>query len=328
MTPRALRPRLLLLGGGLVLFNFAAWAWAMWAARSLPALPGLALLAYGLGLRHAVDADHIAAIDNATRKLVGEGGRPVTVGLFFSLGHSTVVLLGSMAAMRAASWFHARVSNFSGIGEVAGPLISILFLLLIGAFNGASLVSILRQRRGDDGPGPAGPLTRLFAPLFRLIGRSWHLYPLGFLFGLGFDTTTEVGLLGLSASQASSGLYPLALLVLPVLFSAGMSLVDSLEGVLMLKVYGWAVDTPRRKEIYNILITSLSVAVALGIAGWEAFDFAAAHLERRWRFAAMAGLLGEYSAAIGGGIIVLFMLIWAVARHIDRLSFDPTPRRR
>ena len=258
---------------GLVAANLLAWVWAFAAFHAFPLLLGTALLAYGLGLRHAVDADHIAAIDNVTRKLMQEGRRPAAVGLFFSLGHSTVVVALSAALVLTTTALQHRFGTLREVGGLVGTAISAAFLFAIAAFNLATLAGLWRLRRrlrrGEALPPEAfefapsgGPLARMFGRLFRLIGQSWHMYPLGLLFGLGFDTATEVGLLGISAVSASQGLPLWSILVFPALFSAGMALVDTADGILMLGAYGWAFLRPERKLAYNLAITLVSVAAA------------------------------------------------------------------
>jgi len=214
---------------GLVAANVAAWAWALIAFHHYPVLLGTALLAYGFGLRHAVDADHIAAIDNVTRKLMQDGQRPVGVGLFFSLGHSSIVVLATVLIAATATAFRNRLDTLHGIGGVVGTLVSSLFLLAIAAMNIVILLAVRRAfkracagERVDEDEldillSGRGLLARIFRPLFRMIRRSWHMYPLGVLFGLGFDTATEVGLLGISAAEASHGLPIWSILVFPAL---------------------------------------------------------------------------------------------------------------
>src|SRR5260221_2570535 len=204
--------------GVLAVANVAAWAWAFLAFRDYPVLLGTAFLAYGFGLRHAVDSDHIAAIDNVTRKLMQEGKRPIAAGFYFSLGHSTVVVLASLGVAVTAAAFKAQLEDFQTIGGVIGTSISAAFLLLIATINVVILVNVYRVfRRVKNGSAVGdeeldlmmaggGLFARACRSLFRLIGASWHMYPLGFLFGLGFDTATEVGVLGISAAEASSGL--------------------------------------------------------------------------------------------------------------------------
>src|SRR6185312_11421242 len=238
-----------------------------------------ALLAYSFGLRHAVDADHIAAIDNVTRKLMQEGRRPIAVGFYFSLGHSTVVALATAAVAATASALQTRFEGFREVGGVIGTGVSALFLLAIAAINIVVLAAVWRTFRAVRRGAPLveedleiflsrrGILGRIFRPLFRLVGKSWHMYPLGFLFGLGFDTATEISLLGIAAAEASHGLPIWTILVFPALFTAGMSLVDTTDSVLMLGAYGWAFVKPIRKLYYNMTITLASVVVALAVGG-------------------------------------------------------------
>src|ERR1700722_17388856 len=259
----------------LLLMNVAAWMWAFLAFRHYPVLLGTAFLAYSFGLRHAVDADHIAAIDNVTRKLMQEGKRPVAVGFMFSLGHSTIVVLGSIALSATALSLQHRLNAAKHIGGVVGTLDSTLFFFGIAIVNMIVLRSVYlafrRVRRGERYVeedfdlllGSRGFLSRLFRPMFALIRQSWHMYPLGVLFGLGFDTATEIGGLGLSASEAARGLSLWSVLVFPALFAAGMSLVDTTDNVLMLGAYGWAFVKPIRKIYYNMTITLISVVVAV-----------------------------------------------------------------
>ena len=219
----------------LAVFNLGAWAWAVLAFHRFPVLLGTAFLAYSFGLRHAVDADHIAAIDNVTRKLMQEGKRPVAVGFMFSLGHSTIVVIGSIAIAATALALQHRIDHVRDIGSIVGTLVSTLFLFAIAIVNLIILRAVYRTfqsvRRGEPYVdedfdlllGSRGFLARLFRPVFRMIRSSWHMYPLGLLFGLGFDTATEIGLLGISAAEASKGLSLWSILVFPALFAAGMS---------------------------------------------------------------------------------------------------------
>src|SRR5271166_3130554 len=214
--------------------NIAAWSWALVAFRDYPLLLGTAFLAYTFGLRHAFDADHIAAIDNVTRKLMQDGERPVAVGLFFSLGHSTIVVLLTVAIAVTATALQTRFDAFKSVGGVVGTLVSAAFLLCIAFANILVLMSVYRTFQAVKKGGKfveedlylmlaqRGLFGRLFRRFFRLIERSWQTYPLGVLFGLGFDTATEVGLLGIAATQASQGLSIWSILVFPALFTAGM----------------------------------------------------------------------------------------------------------
>jgi high-affinity nickel-transport protein len=305
--------------GILLAFNVGAWVWAVLASRHYPLLLGTALLAYSFGLRHAVDADHIAAIDNVTRKLMQEGKRPVAVGFMFSLGHSTVVVLGSAAIAAAALALQHRMDGVREIGGVVGTLVSAIFLRVRG---GAPYV----EEDFDMLLADRGFLSRLFRPMFRIITRSWHMYPLGVLFGLGFDTATEIGLLGISAAEASKGLSLVSILVFPVLFAAGMSLIDTTDNILMLGAYGWAFIKPVRKLYYNMTITFVSVVVALVVGGIEALGLLAGHFRLSGFFWDAVRRLNNNFGALGYFIIAIFALSWVVSiaiykwRRLDDLE--------
>ncbi|MEO6871733.1 MAG: HoxN/HupN/NixA family nickel/cobalt transporter [Chthoniobacterales bacterium] len=310
--------------------NAAAWLWAWLAFHDRPLLLGTCFLAYGFGLRHAVDADHIAAIDNVTRKLMQEGQRPVAVGFFFSLGHSTVVVLATAAVAFTANALQKQFTDFKHVGGIIGTSVSVFFLFVIAFMNLLILVqtcrAFTRARRGqapnesDLDLVPGGLLGRIFRPLFGLIRRSWHMYPLGFLFGLGFDTATEVALLGISAAEVSKGLPVAAVLVFPALFTAGMSLVDTTDGVLMLGAYGWAFVNPIRKLFYNMTITAVSVVVAVVVGSIEALGFFAEHSGAAGSFWNPIRELNGHFGTLGYVIICLFGLSWLVSVAIYRLK--------
>lgn len=309
----------------LLTFNLGAWLWAALAFHHYPVLLGTALLAYSFGLRHAVDADHIAAIDNATRKLMQEGKRPVAVGFMFSLGHSTIVVIGAAAIAGTAIALQHRVDATRSVGGVIGTLVSAFFLFAIAIVNLIVLRSIygafVRVRRGEPYVeedfdmllGNRGLLSRLFRPMFRMITRSWHMYPIGLLFGLGFDTATEIGLLGISAAEASKGLSFSSILVFPVLFAAGMSLIDTTDNILMLGAYGWAFVKPIRKIYYNMTITSVSVIVALVVGGVEALGLLAGQFHLTGRFWNAVTKLNNNFGTLGYFIVALFALSWMVS---------------
>jgi high-affinity nickel-transport protein len=337
-----LRSRIVAVYGILLVFNAGAWIWASIAFHRYPVLMGTALLAYSFGLRHAVDADHIAAIDNVTRKLMQDGKRPVAVGLMFSLGHSTVVVLGSAAIAGTAMALQHSVNAMRTTASVVGTLVSALFLFAIAIVNLIVLRSIyrafLRVRRGESYVeedfnmllADRGLLSRLFRPMFRMISRSWHMYPLGLLFGLGFDTATEIGVLGISAAEAAKGLSFWSILVFPVLFAAGMSLIDTTDNILMLGAYGWAFVKPIRKLYYNLTITSVSVVVALVVGGIEALGLLGEHLHLEgWFWRVVAGLNDNFGI-LGYLIVGLFALSWIVSiafykwRRFDDLEPDAT----
>ena len=329
------RTRLFGIYGVLIATNVLAWIWALMAFRHHPVLLGTALLAYGFGLRHAVDADHIAAIDNVTRKLMQEKKRPVTVGFFFSLGHSTVVVLASLVVAVTTSAMQGRFDQYKEIGGVIGTLVSSLFLFAIALMNLIILKSIYQAWRNVKRGGRyvdddfdmllanRGFFSRLFKPLFRVITRSWHMYPLGFLFGLGFDTATEIALLGIAAAQASQGLSPWAIMVFPVLFSAGMSLIDTLDGHLMLGAYGWAYLKPIRKIYYNMTITLVSVVVAIVIGSIETLGLISDKLKLQGPVWDAIGALNENFGTLGYLIIGIFVLSWVASVLIYRVKkFD------
>lgn len=315
---------------GLALANLGAWAWALLVFHHHPVLLGTALLAYSFGLRHAVDADHIAAIDNVTRRLMQGGQRPVAVGFFFSLGHSTIVVLATVAIAATASAFQSRIASFHAVGGVIGTLVSALFLLMIAAMNALILRRLWRSFRRVKAGGAyreeeleallasRGLIARLCRPLFAAIGQSWHMYPLGLLFGLGFDTATEVGLLGISAAQAGQGLPVWSILVFPALFTAGMALVDTTDGILMLGAYGWAFIRPLRKLYYNLTITLVSVLVAVLVGGIEALGLLADRLALQGPFWRVIGALNGHFGVIGYLIIGIFASAWLLSAAIYR----------
>ena len=322
----------------LILANVLAWVWAWIAFADKPVLMGTALLAYTFGLRHAFDADHIAAIDNVVRKLMQEGKAPYSVGFFFSLGHSTIVILASVAIAATAAALQSQMDAFHVIGGVIGTAVSALFLLIIGLANLFILRGIWsafnRARRGekivdedlDALLAGRGLLARIFRPLFRVVSRSWHMYPIGFLFGLGFDTATEIGLLGISATQAGQGMSFWTILVFPALFTAGMSLMDTTDSVLMTGAYGWAFVNPMRKLWYNLTITAASVVVAIFIGGIEALGLIADKLELDGGFWSFVGAMNNNLANFGYAVVGIFLASWIIstivyrAKRYDELS--------
>jgi len=241
-----------------------------------PELIAMGLLAYTLGLRHAFDPDHIAVIDNIVRKFLQapKPTHPHGTGFWFSLGHSTVVFLLAFGLAFGGTWVAQGIPGWKEWGGLIGPTVSGVFLVIIGLVNLALWLEVWsvfrRLRRGtqvgeDEITSPRGFFVRFLAPLFRSVTRSWHLYPLGFLFGLGFDTASEVALLALSTQGATQALPWTAILSLPLLFASGMSLMDTADGLFMTKAYRWAFVTPLRKVFYNLSITGMSVLVALVI---------------------------------------------------------------
>ncbi len=312
--------------------NIGAWFWAFVAFTDHPVLLGTAALAYSFGLRHAVDADHIAAIDNVTRKFMQEGKPPSAVGLFFSLGHSTVVVLASLLIALGAGALNARFGEFKEVGGLIGTSMSSLFLFAIALINIFILLAVYRtfQRVKCGGRlveddldlllAARGLLGRLFRPLFGFIGSSWQMYPLGLLFGLGFDTATEVGVLGISAAQAANGLSMWSLLVFPALFTAGMALVDTADSVLMTGAYGWAFVKPIRKLYYNLIITAVSVVIALLVGTIEALGLVADKLALKGTFWGGVAALNDSFGVLGYLILAIFAASWILAVLIYRLK--------
>lgn len=312
----------------LLMFNIAAWSWALAAFHNYPLLMGTSLLAYSFGLRHAVDADHIAAIDNVTRKQMQEGKRPISIGLMFSLGHSTIVVLASVGIAATAMALQNRMDGFKEISGLIGTLVSTFFLFAIALMNLVILRSVIlafrRVRRGEAYPDQGldmllaggGFLARIFRPLFRLVTKSWHMYFLGFLFGLGFDTATEIGLLGISAAGAAQGMSIWSILVFPVLFTAGMTLIDTTDSILMLGAYGWAFVKPVRKLYYNITITAVSVLVAMLIGSIEGLGLLADKLHLTGGFWDAIGSMNDNFGTVGFVIIGIFAVSWLLSAAV------------
>ncbi len=329
-APPALRAKIVALYVLLFAVNIAVWVWALIAFRHYPLLLGTAFLAYGFGLRHAVDADHVAAIDNVTRKLMQDGKRPAAVGFFFSLGHSTVVLGLTFVIAATAAAMQSRFDALKDTGALIGTIVSSLFLFAIAIANLIVLRQIYaafrRARRGEHISetdlnvllSRGGLLGRLFRPLFNLVRSSWQLYFIGFLFGLGFDTATEIGLLDISAVEAAKGVSIWSIMVFPALFTAGMALVDTSDGVLMLGAYGWAFRNPLRKLHYNVTITFVSAMVALLIGGIEALGLIADRLGLEGGFWTAIGALNDNFGSLGYAIVALFALSWLVSAALYR----------
>ncbi|HEV2316939.1 MAG TPA: HoxN/HupN/NixA family nickel/cobalt transporter [Thermoplasmata archaeon] len=319
---------LLATGGAFAVAYVIGERWALFA--------GLGLAAYVLGLRHGVDADHIAAIDNTTRKLLQDGQRPLSVGTWFSLGHSTVVVALIVALTVATEYISTHVASFATIGTVLGAAISGSFLVLIGLLNVVIVIEVYRIFRGlrtgsldeeqlNEQLSRRGFLNRYFGRLFRVIDRPWQIYPVGVLFGLGFDTASEILLLGISVTLGVSGAVPLwAVLVLPLLFTCGMVLVDTTDGVAMRYAYGWAFLRPIRKIYYNLTLTVISVLVAFLIGGAELLSVVALALHLGgpyWTWAAQLNL-----EQLGVAVVAVFLGTWLVAMTLYRLrGYERTP---
>jgi high-affinity nickel-transport protein len=294
---------------------------------------GLGVTAYTLGMRHAFDADHIAAIDNTTRKLLAEGRKPVTVGFWFSLGHSSIVfalcLLLAFGVRSLAGQLESDGSTLHDVTGIIGVTVSGAFLLVLGILNLVILVGILRvfrdMRHGvydeaalEEQLNSRGFMNRFLGGLTKSITRPWQIYPVGLLFGLGFDTATEVGLLVLAGGAAAFALPWYAILTLPVLFAAGMSLLDTIDGVFMNYAYGWAFSRPVRKVYYNITITALSVAVALIIGSIELVSILTEELDITRGPVAWVG--GLDLNLVGYVIVALFVATWVVAAAVWRFG--------
>jgi high-affinity nickel-transport protein len=309
-----------------------AWGLAFAAFSTRPLLLGTALIAYTFGLRHAVDADHISAIDNVTRKLMQENKRPVTVGFFFSLGHSTVVLALTVAIAIGAGVVKQSMPGLENAGGLIGTAVSATFLFAIAALNIIVFAGIYdafrRVHRGEPFDevtvekylSDRGLMGRFFRPLMKFVGKSWHMYPIGVLFGLGFDTATEVGLLGIAAVEGAKGLPIYDILIFPLLFTVGMSLLDTTDGIMMLGAYGWAYVKPVRKLYYNMSITLVSIAVALLVGAIEALGVVAGQLNLRgplWdRFADINSNFGT----LGFAIVGIFIAAWGISTLIYKLK--------
>ncbi len=327
----------------LVGYNVLAWVLALIAFGRTPALLLLALTAYTFGLRHAFDADHISAIDNVTRKLMQEKKRPIGVGFFFSLGHSTIVV--ALTVFIAVTAIAVKdFSNLQAIGGLIGTTVSALFLLLIAAINIVILIDVYKTFRDvknggeyndqtlDESLNKRGLMGRFFRPLLKATDQSWKMYPIGLLFGLGFDTATEVGLLGIAAATAGKGIPIAAILIFPALFTAGMTLMDTTDSVLMLGAYGWAFVKPIRKLYYNLNITLISVIVALVVGGLEALNILATELKLSGPIWDQIGSLNDNFGLIGVVIVLLFFASWLISsiiykvKRYDEIEVNVVPR--
>jgi nickel/cobalt transporter (NiCoT) family protein len=286
-------------------------------------MAGLGALAYGLGLRHAFDADHLAAIDDTTRYLLRRGEEPLAAGFFFSIGHSTVVLAMALALVLATNTMRTALPQLQSYGSVASATVTGVFLWLLGILNLLVLVDILRiwrlARRGayqaeklEEVLARRGLMRRMMGGrLQQLIAHSWQMYPVGMIFALGFDTASEIGLLGLTAGVALEAAPALAVVSLALLFASGMSLMDTADGVFMVKAYGWAFSNPLRKIYYNITTTGLAVAIALLIGSIELLQVLAIELNLHGRF--FDGITALNFESLGYGIFAMFVAVWACA---------------
>ena len=287
------QPRAAALVLALIAANLLAWGWAFTAFGGSGALMAASLLAWGYGPRHAVDADHIAAIDNVTRKMMQQGKRPFAVGAWFSLGHSSIVVLASAA--------------------IAAPAPAFINLVILRSVWRSFRAWKQGEKVSDEVMTGGGMMSWLFGKIFRLISRSWQMYLVGFLFGLGFDTASEIGVLGISAASASSGVSIWSIMVFPALFASGMALVDTLDNVLMVGAYGWAFSKPQRKLYYNMTITGTSVVVALFIGGLEALGLLMDKFSLSgglWRW---VGALNDHLGDAGFVVVGLFVACWVLS---------------
>jgi nickel/cobalt transporter (NiCoT) family protein len=286
-------------------------------------LGGLGIVAYVFGLRHGVDADYIAAIDNTTRKLMQEGKRPNTVGLWFSLGHSTVVVALILVLIFATRVVTTNIPALQSVGAVVGTLVSGSFLWIIGFINAVIVIGIykifqtlkhgkLNQDELDRLLENRGFMNRFFRPLFKVINKPWHIYPVGVLFGLGFDTASEVALIAISVGIGVSTSIPLYyILILPLLFTCGMVTVDTADGVAMRVAYGWAFLNPVRKIYYNLTVTVISVLVAWVIGNIELLQVLSTELNLSGLFWTWLNTINF--EIIGFGIIGIFIMSWLVS---------------
>ncbi len=330
-APSDLKRRLIVLSSVLAVVNVGIWLLALIASRSHPLLLGLVALSYGFGLRHAVDADHIAAIDNTTRKLMHEGGRPVAVGFFFSLGHSIIVIALSGLVAISASFVKHSLPAWQAAGSLIGTCVSIIFLMAIGAINLVTLIQAVKIWRKvvvhkaeldplalEEHMNNKGFMSRVLKPLLKVVTKSWNMFFIGFLFGLGFDTASEIGLLSISAATAASGISIASILLLPLAFTAGMTLIDSLDGVLMLGAYGWAYLKPVRKLYYNMNITFISVLTALFIGGIEALQL----FSQRFNIDTGIFALANHIHLENFGLIIIFtfLISWLASMAFYRFK--------
>ncbi|OJD34879.1 high-affinity nickel-transporter [Diplodia corticola] len=316
----------------IAMVNAAAWVAVGIVLHFHPALISTAILSYTLGLRHALDADHISAIDLMTRRLIAAGQRPVTVGMFFSLGHSTIVIVTSIVVAATASAVSDKFDRFSHVGGIIGTSVSAAFLILLGIMNAYILYRMIKQLNALIATHPsdeveedfkiqgAGCLFNVFKGMFRMIDRPWKMYPLGLLFGLGFDTSSEIALLGISSIQAARGASLWLILVFPLLFTAGMCLLDTADGALMLALYTSANNNENENDriatlYYGVALTGLTVAVALGVGTLQLLALALAvgvgNPEGRfWEGVARAGDAGEI---VGGAVCASFVVCGVMA---------------
>ena len=328
---RELKRRLLIMYAFLIALNVGMWVLSFSVFGAFPRLLGICLMAYLLGLRHAVDADHIAAIDNVTRKLMQEKKQPAAVGFFSSLGHSSVVIIMTFFVALGANLLkeHPQLKNMGGL---IGTAVSGLFLLLIALINFMIFIDIYRTfqqlRRGqgfseetlEDFLNRRGLLSRMLRPVFKIVTKSWHMYALGFLFGLGFDTASEIAVLGIAAESAVNGLPIWSIMIFPLLFMAGMCLIDTTDGVLMLGAYGWAFVKPVRKLYYNMVITMVSFLIAFFIGSVEIAGIIAEKLQLTGFFWGYVRNISDHMGSMGYIMIAILLMSWFLSTLIYKIS--------
>ncbi|WP_338843190.1 HoxN/HupN/NixA family nickel/cobalt transporter [Pediococcus pentosaceus] len=302
------------------------------AAQKHPSFLGLGVLAYTLGLRHAFDADHIAAIDNTVRLLIHQKKQPYGVGFFFSLGHSTVVFLMALVVSISAKWAQVKLPILEAIGGKIGTIVSGSFLILIAFFNLMVLIKLykslrlvksgLDEQELNDLLLSRGFIANLVSPLFKKIVHAWQMYPIGFLFGLGFDTATEIALIALSATAAQSNVSVAGIIALPVLFAAGMNVMDTTDSVMMSGAYTWAFDTPKRKAYYNLTVTFVSVIAAFLIGLVELGNVFADFTHVNSSF--ITWIQSIDLNWLGYGLVIGFILMWSLAYLFGNYLFRKT----
>jgi high-affinity nickel-transport protein len=282
---------------------------------------GLYILAYTLGLRHALDADHLAAIDNVTRKLINEGKRPLTVGLFFSLGHSTIVFLLTIIVSVSTTLISESIPEIEELGSIIGSFISASILYIVGIANLYILLDLYKKREVKNIENlQIGLMSRIMKSIFNIISNNLQIYTLGLLFGLGFNTATEIALLGLSAISTIQGLPLIEIVFLPISFAVGMITVDTLDGFFMTSAYSWAFTDPLRKLYYNLTITSISVIIALIIGSTEYLQVISSEFNLRGGFWSIINTLNL--SDLGYFIVGIFAVCWGISAIIYKLRFN------
>lgn len=327
---RAEKTRIVMIYSGLGAATLTGFIASVIVGQLSVLLAGLGILAFTFGLRHGVDADHIVAIDNTTRKLLQEGKRPLTVGFWFALGHSTIVVGLIVSLVLAAKTVVGSLPVLRSNGAILGTTVSGLFLFIIGLVNAIIVVGIyrlfktMREGRMNDSEletllANRGVLNRYFKGLFKIVRNSWQIYPIGVLFGLGFDTASEIALIAISVGVGVSSNVPLwMILVLPFMFTCGMALVDTTDGLAMRTMYGWAFLKPVRKVYYNLTVTVISVAVAFAIGGVELLQVFSSELKLNGPFWGWLG--GLDFETMGFGIIGIFVVSWLLSMAYWRLK--------